>query len=231
MDDRVNAEIADTHTDRKPEEWAPVSQSPFNIAPTEDIPILLDSAKTGELRFERAHCSLVSAWSPTLKLKFPNSNARAEGMAEKSTWRKPLHAHRAIVLARGFYEWTGEKGSKTPWHIPNPDGVLLGFASLYSWWPDPNMETGEPNRWTLTATVMTSDSVKTLAGIHDRNPAILPKDLWLHWITPTITSDQALVDEAARAGATEAEQLRIDHVCPFGARDKGAHPIEPVSAP
>jgi hypothetical protein len=31
-----------------------------------------------------------------------------------------------------------------------------------------------------------------------------------HWIDPTIVGDQALVDEAVRAGIAEAEQLRID---------------------
>lgn len=231
MDDRVNAEITEfvTRTGRRPDEWAPDWESAFNIAPTEDIPVLLDSAKTGELRFERARWSLVPAWSPTLKPKFPTFNARAEGMAEKNTWKKPLQTHRAIVLARGFYEWTGEKGHKTPWFMSNPDGALLGFAGLYSWWPDPSKDADDPDRWTLTATIVTSDSVKTLAGIHDRNPVILPEDLWLHWIDPTITGDQALVDEAVRAGVTEAEHLRIDQVRPFTAKDDGPQLIEAVS--
>jgi putative SOS response-associated peptidase YedK len=230
MDDRVNAEITEfvTRTGRKPDEWAPDWESAFNIAPTEDIPILLDSAKTGELRFERARWSLVPAWSPTLKLKFPTFNARAEGMAEKSTWKKPLQTHRGIILARGFYEWTGEKGHKTPWFMSNPDGALLGFAGLYSWWPDSSKDSDHPDRWTLTATIVTSESVKTLVGIHDRNPVILPEDLWLHWIDPTITGDQALVDEAVRAGVTEAEQLLIEQVRPFTAKDEGPQLIQPV---
>ncbi|MFB8191335.1 SOS response-associated peptidase [Microbacterium sp. NPDC055988] len=232
MDDRVNSEITEfvTRTGRRPDEWAPDWESAFNIAPTEDIPILLDSAKTGELRFERARWSLVPAWSPTLKLKFPTFNARAEGMAEKSTWRKPLQTHRAIVLARGFYEWTGERGHKTPWFMSDPDGALLGFAGLYSWWPDPTKDADNPDRWTLTATIITSDSVKTLAGIHDRNPVILPEDLWLHWIDPTISGDQDLVDEAVRAGVTKAEQLRIDQVQPFTSKDDGLHLIEAIDA-
>ncbi len=232
MDDRVNAEITEfvTRTGRRPDEWAPDWEPSFNIAPTEDIPILLDSAKTGELRFERARWSLVPAWSPTLKLKYPTSNARAEGMVTKSTWRKPLQTHRAIVLARGFYEWTGEKGAKTPWFMSDPDGALLGFAGLYSWWPDPAKNADDPDRWTLTATIITSDAVHTLADIHDRNPVILPEDLWLHWIDPTITGDQDLVDEAVRAGVAQAEQLRIDQVRPFTAEDDGPHLIAPVDA-
>jgi putative SOS response-associated peptidase YedK len=232
MDDRVNEQITEfvRSTGRQPGEWSPGWEASYNIAPTEQIPLLLDSAKTGELRFESARWSLVPAWSPTLKLPFPTFNARAEDMAEKRTWQKPLRSHRAIVLARGFYEWTGEKGHKRPWFMSYPDGALMGFAGLYSWWPDPAKDSDDPERWTLTATIVTSDAVQTLAGIHDRNPVILPEDMWLHWIDPTIVGDQAFVDEAVRAGVAEAEQLRIDQVRPFGAKANGPELIEPVDA-
>lgn len=228
--DSVNEAITEfvTRTGRRPEEWNPQWESTYNIAPTEQIPLLLDSAKTGQLRFERARWSLVPAWSKTLKLKFPTFNARAEGMAEKNTWRKPLQSHRAIVLARGFYEWTGERGSKTPWFMSHPEGDLMGFAGLYSWWPDPTKDAEDPERWTLTATIVTSSAVETISGIHDRNPVILREDMWLHWIDPTISGDQAFVDEAVRAGVAEAEQLRIDQVRPFGVKDEGPQLIEAV---
>ena len=217
-------------TGRRPEEWAPDWEAAYNIAPTEQVPVLIDSAKTGELRFEQARWSLVPGWSPTLKLKFPTFNARAEGLAEKTRWRRPLQSHRAIVLARGFFEWAGERGSKTPWFMSHPDGDLMGFAGLYSWWPDPAKDKDAADRWTLTATIVTSDAVQTLAGIHDRNPVILPEHMWLHWIDPTITGDQALVDEAVRAGIAEAEQLRIDQVRPFSTKDEGPQLLEPVTA-
>lgn len=135
MDSRVNEEITDfvTRTGRKPEDWRADWEANYNIAPTQRIPMLIDSAKTGELRFEQAHWSLVPAWSDTLKLKYPTFNARAETLTSKSTWRKPLQTQRAIILARGFYEWTGEKGSKQPWFIHDPHSELLGLAGLYSW--------------------------------------------------------------------------------------------------
>lgn len=77
MDSRVNEEITEfvTHTGRKPEDWRADWEASYNIAPTQQIPVLIDSAKTGELRFEKARWSLVPAWSDTLKLKFPTFNA------------------------------------------------------------------------------------------------------------------------------------------------------------
>ncbi|MBG6109072.1 putative SOS response-associated peptidase YedK [Frigoribacterium sp. CG_9.8] len=70
-------------------DWRPS----YNIAPTETIPLLLQSAKgDGEVtrRLEPARWSLVPSWSKTLKLKYPTFNARAEYLASKATWKGPL---------------------------------------------------------------------------------------------------------------------------------------------
>lgn len=42
-----------------------------------------------------------------------------------------------------------------------------------------------------------------------------------HWIDPTVTGDQVLVDEAVRAGVAEDATLRFDRVGPI--RGDGAH--------
>lgn len=232
MDDTVNELVTEfvVSTGRKPEDRRPGWEPSWNIAPTERIPLLLESAKGGdsiEPRFESAYWSLVPSWSKTLKLKASTYNARAEDIAEKPMWRKPVQSHRGIVLASGYYEWQGPKGSKTPYFLRYPDGQLMGFAGVYSWWADPTMDRDDPDRWTLTATILTSDAVQTLADIHDRNPVILPESMWEHWIDPTVTGDQALVDDAVRAGVAEAETLRFDIVGPV--RGNGPELIEPIA--
>lgn len=142
MSDSVNEQNTEfgSLTGRRPDEWSPSWEASYNIAPTQPIPLLIDSAKTGELRFETARWSLVPAWSKTLKLPYATHNTKAEGLTEKATWRGPVKSYRAIVLATGFYEWTGEKGSKTPWFMSHPNGALMGFAGLYSRWPDPTKD-------------------------------------------------------------------------------------------
>ena len=230
MDDGVNAEVTEfvERAGRMPDGWTAEWRSAFNITPTQRIPVLIDSERDRELRFTRAHWSLIPPWSDTLRVKFPTFNARSEGILEKRTWRKPVQSHRAIVFARGYYEWQGEKGHKTPFFIRYPHNQLMGFAGLYSWWQDKSKEEDDPDRWVLTATILTSDAVQTLADIHDRNPVILPEDLWLHWIDPTIVGDQALVDDAVRAGVSEAGGLVFDQVAPFTVHDQGPHLITPV---
>lgn len=38
--------------------------------------------------------------------------------------------------------------------------------------------------------------MQTLADIRERNPVILPRELWEQWIDPTVVGDRGLVDEA-----------------------------------
>lgn len=225
MDDTVNELITEfvLATGKGPQEWTPS----WNIAPTDDIPVLFASKRDEgvENRFELGYWSLVPSFSKTLKTTYPTFNARAEGITEKAAWKKPVRSQRAIIPALGYYEWQGEKGRKTPYFIRDPHDDVLGFAGLYNWWRDHQKADDDPTRWRLTATILTSDAVQTLADIHDRNPVILPRELWQHWIDPTVVGDQALVDEAVRAGVAVASGLEFYEVGPV--RDDGPELIEP----
>jgi putative SOS response-associated peptidase YedK len=151
-----------------------------------------------------------------------------------SSWRAgrsfkaSVASRRAIIPAIGYYEWQTNPVTKkkTPYFIHARDGELLGFAGLYAWWADPALERDDPERWHLTATILTSDAVQTLADIHDRNPVPLPRDLWDHWVDPTVVGDQALLDEAVRAALPVAGDLVFDRVGPV--TGDGPELIRPV---
>lgn len=235
----MNSEVNDSITDwvragYGMEDWRPqrLWDPNWNIKPTQGVPFLFESAKGGAdiaPRFETAYWSLVPSWAKTLKLKFPTFNARTEGITEKATWKGPVKTHRGLVLANGYYEWqTGADGKKRSFFIRNPERSVIGFAGLYSWWADPAKPADDDSRWTLTATILTSDAVQTLADIHDRNPVILPGHMWRHWIDAAVTGDQALVDEAVAAGVAEASALVAHEVAPL--RGNGPELTEPVSA-
>lgn len=229
LSDSVNRDITEfvASTGRKPEEWAPDWEARWNIKPTNRVPVLVDSPKDRQLRFERAHWSLIPPWSDSRRLKFPTFNARSESVTEKATWKKPVKSTRAIIPASGYFEWTGEKGSKQPWWI-HPDGGTLGLAGLYSWWADREMAEDDPDRWVLTATILTMPTVEPLAEIHDRNPMPLPESMWEQWLDPTIVGDRDLVDEAVHAARAEAEQLAFHKVAPFKLNDDGPQLIAPA---
>jgi hypothetical protein len=45
-------------------------------------------------------------------------------------WKPFLKRGRVIVPANGWYEWTGEKGNKLPWHIHRSDDSPIYMAAL-----------------------------------------------------------------------------------------------------
>lgn len=227
--DKVNASITDfvVSTGRSHNEWTPGWANRWNIKPTQQIAVIRDDPKLDELRVESAHWSLVPPWSDSLRTKFPTFNARTESITSKATWKSPLKSRRCIIPASGYYEWTGEKGAKTPWWIHPTDGIL-GLAGLYAWWQDKSVDDDDPAKWTLTATMLTMPTVGHLSAIHDRNPVGLPEEMWETWMDPSITGDQDLVDEAVHASQDEMSALDYHRVMPFKASDDHPQMVEPV---
>lgn len=197
--------------------------SSWSVKPTQQIPVALTSAKTGEKRFELAHWSLVPPWSKELKLMYPTFNARSEGLSEKATFKGPLKKQRCVIPVTGFYEWTGPKAAHTPHAIFGPDQILP-MAGLYSWWRDPAALEGEG--WRLTATILTRASAGVMQPIHDRMPVFMSDELLEDWLDSEIEGDQLLVDAVSEASVPISEQLREYAVKPL--RGDGPELIEPA---
>ena len=201
-------------------DWKPS----WNIHPTDTIPLVVESATTPLRRqVVAARWSLVPTWSKELTLRYPTFNARSETVAEKPSFRGSLASKRAIIPASGYYEWHTEAKVKTP-HYIYPASGLLAFAALYSWW---RAEPAADSEWVLTATILTMDSVPALAGIHDRNPVMLPRDWWDDWLAPEVHGDQTFVDAAVAASVPVAQSLRSHPVAPL--RDNGPQLILPAT--
>lgn len=203
----------------------------WNIKPTEQIPIVLESAKTGPVvrRLEAARWSLVPSFATELQSSFPTFNARAETAAEKPTFKSSVASRRALVPASGYYEWRMVGGTKTPYFIYSDDGLPLAFAGLYSWWRNPALDDDDPARWVLSATILTQDAEGPVAALHDRMPVILAEEWWDQWLDPHTRGDQSLVDAAVAASRETDESLRYHEVAPV--RGDGPELIEPVGAP
>jgi len=197
-------------------DWAPN----FNIAPTDPVPVVLERAKDGTLerRIEMGRWSIVPSWSKELKTKFPTFNARSETVAEKASFKASVVSKRALIPARGYYEWHTEGKVKTP-HFIGPAEGHVAFAGLYSWW-----RANPESEWMLTATILTMPTVPELAAIHDRNPVMLPRDWWDDWLNPALTGDQSFVDAAVAAAVPVAAGLDFYEVGPV--RDNSPGLIE-----
>jgi putative SOS response-associated peptidase YedK len=78
--------------------------------------------------FAKAEPGALPTW------KFPTFNARSEELEAKPSFRHTLASQRCLVLINGFYEWTGEKGRKTPHYIFLPNHEPFAIAGLWDRW-------------------------------------------------------------------------------------------------
>jgi putative SOS response-associated peptidase YedK len=203
-------------------------EASWNVKPTEQIPIVLESAKQQPpvRRLEAARWSLVPPGSPDLSLGFPTFNARAESVAQKPAFAPSLTSKRALIPATGYFEWRTDGSTKTPYFVSSDDGLPLAFAGLYSWWRNPALADADPARWVLTATILTTEAYGPLAEIHERMPLVLPEEWWDHWLDPHTKGDQQLVDAAVAASRPLAEVLDFHEVATV--EGNGPELIEPA---
>lgn len=71
----------------------------FNIAPTDPVAIVIDSAKSDPpvRRLETARWGLVPAWAKDVSIGARAFNARAEELESKPMFRTAFHKRRAVV--------------------------------------------------------------------------------------------------------------------------------------
>jgi putative SOS response-associated peptidase YedK len=150
----------------------------YNIAPTTTVDIIVRSEDGGrELR--RARWGLIPGWwnKPQKEMKLATFNARVETVDTSGMFKGAFRNRRCIIPASGFFEWTGEKGDKTPHYFSAADGQLLAFAGLWDSWKD--RDTGEE---IVSCTIIVREADAWSAQFHDRMPCMLhPKDFddWL----------------------------------------------------
>ncbi len=204
----------------------------YNIAPTSPVAIVLDSSKTEPptRRLEPARWGLVPAWAKDLKIGARAFNARSEELEDKPMFRGALAKRRAVIPATGYYEWKQQDGAKIPHYIHPADGSPLFFAGLYEWWKNPEKTDDDPDRWLLSFTILTRDSIGRLGSIHDRMPLFMDPDHADAWLDPTTDNVRDVLDAAIDAAPAVAETLD-DHVvgkAVGNVRNNSAELIAPV---
>ena len=180
-----------------------------NVAPTDRVAIVLDSAKTEPptRRLEPARWGLVPSWAKDPSIGARAINARSEELEDKPMFRGAMQQRRAIVPATGYYEWAVTPDGKQPYYIHPADGSPLFFAGLYEWWRNPAAADDDPARWLLSFTILTRSSTGALGSVHDRMPLFLDIDYADAWLDPTIDHPRDILDAAVDAAPDYAETL------------------------
>lgn len=142
-------------------------QARYNIAPTQQVPVVLHSGQ--------ARCLRLMNWgmpAHTLGAR-PLINARGETVASKPAFRDAFASRRCLVPASGFYEWRQTAAGKQPMFIHPPEQTPLAFAAI---WQESGRQ--EPE----SVAIITSEANATVRPIHDRMPVILPPQHYQNWL-------------------------------------------------
>lgn len=175
----------------------------FNIAPTQQIPVIVDSLKTEQRRLESARWGLVPPFKKSLKDGPTPFNARAEKLESSGMYRGAFASRRAIIPADGFFE-RRKLSDLQSFYITPADGSMLALAGLYEWWRNP-----ADDSWVLSATIVTHPPQGRMTEVHDREPLYLDDSMRDAWLDPTEPGDDTLLDAVAQSSAEVAEGLEF----------------------
>ena len=169
-------------------ELAPNLEPLNNIAPTTAAPIIRPVSGGVELVSLRwglipwFHAKGIKEW------KMLTTNARWETLTTTRTFKTAAAKRRCLIPVSEFYEWTGEKGSKTKWSFARSDGDWFCFAGV---WDRAQAADGEIESYALITTAAGPD----VAQYHNRQPVILERPEYASWLSAGVLRDTALHEQ------------------------------------
>jgi putative SOS response-associated peptidase YedK len=208
-------------------------QPSWNIAPTTEVPIVLERLVDGGVtrQLHVARWGLVPSWAKDPGIGAQMINARSETVLEKPAFREAVRARRCAVPADGYYEWKVSGKGKQPYYVHGADDGVhsvdsggMVFAGVYEWWKDLSKAAGDPGRWILTTSILTTASpaslggssevpvLRELAALHDRIPVAMNARTMQEWLSPGADDAPALVDRVRSQAHRAAEGWIIDPV-------------------
>ena len=145
----------------------------YNVAPTQQVLGLTGNQKK---RLRHFHWGLVPFWAKDKSIGSRMINARSETVAQKPSFRNAFKKRRCLIIADGYYEWTGQKGQKQPYYFSLGNKKPFGFAGLWEIWKDP--KDGEYR----SCTILTTAASDTMIDVHHRMPVILTYEAHEAWL-------------------------------------------------
>jgi len=153
----------------------------YNVAPTQEVLAIIH--QNGR-RLEKLRWGLVPSWSKDLTGASRLINARAETAAQKPSFRTAFKRRRCLIMADGFYEWQGKKGSKQPYFFTLPSSRPFAFGGLWETWKSNDAADDDPAY--KSCTILTTAASESVRGVHHRMPVILQPDAYEDWLDPEI---------------------------------------------
>ena len=102
----------------------------YNVAPTDQIPIVRIDPRDGERELTMARWGLIPFWMKE-KPKVPHINARAETVHKLPLFREAFAKRRCLIPATGFYEWQQRSDGKQPYRFRRKDLEPFAIAGIW----------------------------------------------------------------------------------------------------
>jgi putative SOS response-associated peptidase YedK len=164
----------------------PASNFPprYNIAPTDQIPIVRVDPRDGTREVTMARWGLIPFWMKE-KPKIPHINARAETVHKLPLFREAFAKRRCLIPATGFFEWEKRADGRQPYRFLREDMQPFAFAGVWEFARIGGEEI-------VSATIIVGEPNPLVAPVHDRMPVMLMPDDYDRWLDPGMIVDELL---------------------------------------
>ena len=156
----------------------------YNIAPTQDQWTIAFDAHLAPVASPR-RWGLVPSWAADPSIGNRMINARSDTLASKPAFRDLAGKRRCLILADGYYEWTGEGKSRVPMFFHLRDHLPFVMAGIWDRWRRGDAALD-------TCAVITTDATEWASQYHHRMPVLLPIDDAVKWIDRRTPLHEAL---------------------------------------
>jgi putative SOS response-associated peptidase YedK len=168
----------------------------FNVAPTNNVPVILND--DGVLKLDAFRWGLIPFWAKDMKIGYNMINARAVTVTEKPAFKNAFKQRRCLIPADGFYEWKKIGTDKQPYRILMKDERIFSMAGLWETWNAPDGEK------IFSCTIITTEPNELMVDIHDRMPLILSREDEQKWLE----KEQSVEDLKAMLQPFPVEEMK-----------------------
>jgi putative SOS response-associated peptidase YedK len=148
----------------------------YNISPGSGIVAILEDRDKGGRRADVLHWGLVPSWARDANIGYKLTNARAETIREKPSYRDAFRYRRCLVPASGFYEWDRSTSPRQPYYFYPRDSEFMAIAGIWEYWLHPS------GSEILSVSLITTAANREVGKIHHRMPVLVDKADWATWL-------------------------------------------------
>ncbi|SIR99740.1 Putative SOS response-associated peptidase YedK [Peribacillus simplex] len=176
-------------------------QFSYNIAPSHSVLSVINDGTRNRLGYLR--WGLIPFWAKDEKVGYKMINARAETIAEKTSFKNAYKKKRCLIIADSFYEWKKTPERKIPMRIKLKNHAPFGMAGIWESWKSPE------GLSIYSCSVITTVPNELMKSIHDRMPVILKPEDEKDWLNPSI-NDPAYLQQYLKS--FDSEQMEAFEV-------------------